>query len=76
MNVYERKCKHQTKLTIKHNGYDAVSFKLDRYFIYIKIFIKRSINFLSNLYMYKFAKKLQAKDISEAIKLIIAVGPR
>ena len=70
LNIYEKKCRNRTKLTIKNNNHNTIFLKLNRYYIYIKIFIKRSINFLSNLLKYKVTNDTKAKDISEVIDII------
>jgi glycosyltransferase involved in cell wall biosynthesis len=71
LNIYEKKCRQITYLTIKNNNHHLFFKTLKRYFIYFKILLKRSVNFCTNLILYKLTKKYKANDIGEAFDIII-----
>ena len=71
LNVYEKNFKERIYLTIQKNNLHFFMPKTKRNFIYIKIFMKRSINFLNNIIKYKFYNMHIAEDIDKATELII-----
>lgn len=68
--VYEDR-KNITIQTIKENRYNTIFFTLGRAYIYLLIYFNRINNFLKNLFKNYFEKKYFAKDINEAISVVI-----